>query len=174
VSGWRISTSRTGSRSSLCDWGSDLASIDREWRALRRLVRRLRDEDYAQRVFDSDETSDPWMVKDVLAHIAAWKRNVITALDRVGPDGDPQWDLFVTTILGLDYEEFNHGVFLRWRVKSVDEVITEHRRAHADLLARLRSLDEGPRHLVPSDTRLLYPAIQHSRAHRLHLLRVAM
>lgn len=48
-----------------------LERTEREYRALDRLVRRLRPADFRRRVF-GDDAACPWTVNDTLAHIVVW------------------------------------------------------------------------------------------------------
>ena len=78
----------------------------------------------------------------LLVHIAAWKRNTIRVIDMVRADPASVPDSGTPDdILKIDFEAFNREEQARWDTCSLDEALTEHRAAHAELLAALDIID---------------------------------
>jgi hypothetical protein len=148
-----------------------VVAIQREWDRLNETLDPISPEQMERPAFDPEFGADPWTVKDLLVHIAAWKRNTITVIDMVRADpgsvpavGTPD------DILELDYEAFNRAQQARWAGCSLEEALTEHRAAHADLIAALGSI---PQDRIPEPLNRNiwpYPAIWHSKMHRLDIL----
>jgi hypothetical protein len=104
----------------------------REFELLDRLVGSLSDEDWMQPLLRS-ETKDPWTVKDALAHITHWKADVIRSIrgQRIPPEER-----------GLNYNDGNHLIYMRWQERSPQEVLVWHRQVQEDLLTALRAAPE--------------------------------
>jgi DinB family protein len=148
-----------------------VVTIQREWRRLNETLDSLTPEQMERPAFDPEFGGTPWTVKDLLVHIAAWKRNTIRVIDLVRADpasvpesGTPD------DILKIDFEAFNQEQQARWASCSLDEALTEHRAAHDELLAALASIP--PEQIPEPTTRNIwpYPAIWHTRMHRLDIL----
>ena len=101
----------------------------REFELLDHLVANLLDEDW-NRYLIRPETKDPWTVKDALAHITHWKADVArSAGGKVRPPEER----------GLETNEANHLIYLRWHTRSPQEILAWHRQVQQELLAVLRS-----------------------------------
>lgn len=104
----------------------------REFELLDHLVANLSDEEW-ERSLARPETKDPWTVKDALAHITYWKAGVArSALGQRLPSEER----------GLQLNDRNHLIYLRWRDRAPQEVLAWHRQVQADLLAALRAAPE--------------------------------
>ena len=100
-----------------------------EFELLDHLVAGLSDEDW-NRLLLRPETKDPWTVKDALAHITHWKADVARSargLRRPPPER------------GLETNEANHLIYLRWHDRSPGEILEWHRQVQQDVLAALRA-----------------------------------
>jgi len=109
--------------------------IDRtiqEFELLDHLVASLRNEDW-ERLLPRPETKEPWTVKDALAHITHWKADVARSIR--GQRRSPEER-------GLRETDENHLIYVRWRDRSPQEVLTWHRQVHEDVLAALREAPE--------------------------------
>lgn len=109
--------------------------IDRtilEFELLDHLIASLSDEDWV-RPLGRPETKDPWTVKDALAHITYWKAGV--ARSARGQHLPPEER-------GLQLNDRNHLVYMRWRDRSPQNVLAWHRQVHEDVLAALRGAPE--------------------------------
>jgi hypothetical protein len=149
--------------------GIGLALIDTEWRRWERLITRIGPDDFTQQLFESESGSATWTIRDVLTHIAAWKRNTIRVAQMHEAGAELPLEVTPDEVLGIDVNAFNDDVYRQWRDRSVDEAIAEHRSAHAELMAILRRLPPGK--IPPHPTRTwLYPATWHPRLHRLHVM----
>jgi hypothetical protein len=104
----------------------------REFELLDHLVANLTKEDWEQLLL-RPETKDPWTVKDALAHITHWKADI--ARSARGQHRPPEER-------GLNYNDGNHLIYLRWRDRSPQEVLTWHRHVQEDVLAALRAAPE--------------------------------
>lgn len=148
-----------------------LAVIDREFQRLNDVLDNLSPEAMARPAFDPEFGSAPWTVKDLLVHMAAWKRNAIRVSEMVKSDpssvpesGTPD------EILDIDVDQFNRDTYDRWQGSSLDEALAEHRAAHVELMTALESL---PGELVPQPTSRNiwpYPAIWHVKMHRMDIV----
>jgi len=104
----------------------------REYKLLDNLVKNLMDEDW-NRLLLRPETKDPWTVKDALAHITHWKADVArSARGQCRPKEER----------GLQETEANHLIYIRWHVRTPQEVLAWHRQVHEDVLAALRAAPE--------------------------------
>jgi hypothetical protein len=146
-----------------------LALIDTEWRRWERLIGRIGADNFTRQLFEGEAGADTWTIRDVLTHIAAWKRNTIRVAQMHEAGADLSLELTPDEILGIDVNAFNDDVYRRWRDRSVAEAIGEHRSAHAELMAILRRLPPGKIPPRPTQT-WLYPATWHPRLHRLHVM----
>ena len=104
----------------------------REFELLDNLVTNLSDEDWKRPLLRS-ETKDPWSVKDALAHITHWKADVIRSIRGQRVPSEER---------GLNYNDGNHLIYMRWRDRSPQEVLEWHRQVQEDLLAALRAAPE--------------------------------
>lgn len=147
-----------------------LVAIEREWVRLNEVLGSLTPEQVARPAFDPEFGGAPWTVKDLLVHIAAWKRNMIRVIDmlRADPTSVPSAGT-PDEILDIDFEAFNREQQARWASCSLQDALEEHRAAHAGLVAALGSI---PAELIPEPTSRNiwpYPAIWHTRMHRLDI-----
>jgi hypothetical protein len=100
----------------------------REFELLDRLVAGFSDQEWDQLLL-RPETKDPWTVKDALAHITHWKADVARSargLRRPPPER------------GLETNEANHLIYLRWHDRPPEEILVWHRQVQQDVLAALR------------------------------------
>lgn len=105
----------------------------REYELLDKLVSGLNAEDW-ERLLPRPETKAPWTVKDALAHITHWKADVIRATQ--GKRRPPEER-------GLSYTAGNHLIYVRWRDRPPEEVLSWHRQVQQDLLKALREAPEA-------------------------------
>ena len=100
-----------------------------EFELLDDLVANLSSEDW-NRPLARPETKEPWTVKDALAHITHWKADVARSVRKQHRPPEER---------GLETNDANHLIYLRWRDRSPQEVLAWHRQVQKDLLAALRS-----------------------------------
>jgi len=105
----------------------------REFELLDNLVGNLADQDWG-RLLPRSETKDPWTVKDGLAHITHWKANVIRTVRKQPRPIEER---------GLNVNDGNRLIYLRWRDRSPAEVLAWHRQVQEDLLAALQEAPEA-------------------------------
>src|SRR5512135_579698 len=99
----------------------------REFELLNQLIERVSDEDW-QLPLGRPEGKDPWTVKDALAHIIYWKASVArTARGQHLP----------AELKGLQYDDQNHLIYIRWHDRSPQEIVAWHRQVHEDVLAAI-------------------------------------
>ncbi|MGI8615371.1 MAG: DinB family protein, partial [Actinomycetota bacterium] len=101
-----------------------VVTIQREWRRLNETLDSLTPEQMERPAFDPEFGGAPWTVKDLLVHIAAWKRNTIRVIELVRADpasvpgtGTPD------EILEIDFEAFNGEQQARWASCSLDDAL---------------------------------------------------
>jgi uncharacterized protein (TIGR03083 family) len=169
----RLASGREGAMSSTVSEQDHptLVVIDREYQRLNEIVDHLSPETMERPAFDPEFGSAPWTVKDLLVHMAAWKRNATRVSEKVKSDpssvpesGTPD------EILEIDVDQFNRDTYERWREKPLDEALAEHRAAHEELVTALKSL---PPELIPQPTSRNiwpYPAIWHVKMHRMDIV----
>ena len=104
----------------------------REFELLDHLVINLTEEDW-KRPLIRPEGKDPWTVKDALAHITYWRAGVVLSARGEKRPSDER---------GLQYNDRNHLIYLRWRDRFPQEVLAWHRQVHAELLAALIAAPE--------------------------------
>lgn len=108
---------------------SVLERTEREYRALDRLIRRLRPADFRRRVFD-DDAPVPWTVKDTLAHIVVWKDAGRRSIAR--ERGSPE-------LRGTVESQRNLQAYRAWRDRPAAEIVAAHREVHRQTMATLRA-----------------------------------
>jgi hypothetical protein len=104
-----------------------------EFERLDMLVAHLSDEQWSLLLL-RPLTKDPWTVKDVVAHIAHWKADIARSargLRRPPPER------------GLETNEANHLIYLRWHDRTSAEVLDWHRQVQEDVLVALRSAPDS-------------------------------
>lgn len=106
--------------------------VVQEFELLDHLVANLSDEEW-QRLLLRTESKDPWTVKDALAHITHWKADVARSARR---------QRIPTEERGLNINQGNHLVYLRWHDRSPEEVLAWHRQVQQDVLAALKEAPE--------------------------------
>lgn len=104
----------------------------REFDLLDHLVASLTQEEW-ERLLPRSESKDPWTVKDALAHITHWKADVVRSIRRQRRSLEER---------GLQTNEGNHLIYVRWRDRSPQEVLAWHRQVQEDVLAALRAAPE--------------------------------
>lgn len=104
----------------------------REFELLDNLVAGLANQDWG-RLLPRPETKDPWTVKDALAHITHWKADVARSVRKQPRPIEER---------GLNVNDGNHLVYIRWRDRSPREVLAWHRQVQKDLLVALQEAPE--------------------------------
>ena len=103
-----------------------------EFELLDRLVANLTDEEW-HRLLLRPESKDPWTVKDALAHITHWKANLARVVRRQPRPADER---------GLNTNQLNHLVYMRWHDRSPRDVLAWHRQVQKDVMAALQEAPE--------------------------------
>jgi len=103
-----------------------------EFELLDRLVANLTKEEW-KRLLRRSESKDPWTVKDALAHITHWKADVARSARRQPKPVEER---------GLNINQGNHLVYMRWHNRSPEKVLAWHRQVHKDVLAALQEAPE--------------------------------
>ena len=137
-----------------------MARVEKEYRALDAVVRRLRSKGLEAPVpgFGARARIDreKWTRKDALAHIVEWRRNALRALRK--ERSDPE-------LKGLRIDRQNRVLYERWHSRPARDVVAFHRKTHRDMITALRRLPEQyfKRRLSP-----IWPndLIGHSAEHR--------
>ena len=89
---------------------------------------------------DEPGAAGAWSIKDVVAHLAAWRRRTVGRLEaaaRGEPEPAPPWPADLH-----EDDEINAWFHARDRAKSVGEVLTESRGVFRQLVAAIEKLPE--------------------------------
>ena len=89
---------------------------------------------------DEPGAAGAWSIKDVVAHLAAWRRRTVGRLEaaaRGEPEPAPPWPADLH-----DDDEINAWFHARDRAKSVPEVLAESRRVFQQLLSAIEKVPE--------------------------------
>jgi hypothetical protein len=109
-----------------------IARTRKEFRALDRLVLRLKPADWRRRV-PRPQAKEPWTVKDSLAHIVHWKEHSARVFR--GEKRPPE-------LRGLEVNQINAVIYRRWRNRRPADVVAWHRRVQEDVIGTLRARPE--------------------------------
>jgi hypothetical protein len=108
---------------------SVLKRAEAEYQALDAIVRRLRPADFRRYVFD-ERAPVRWTVKDVIAHVTAWK---LRDVRRISSDRSP------LKAYEAPYDDLaNRRIYERSHRTPVNTIVAEHRAAHRKMLKALR------------------------------------
>ena len=148
-----------------------LNAIEREWTALWSVIEKLTPEQM------TTPDAGGWSPKDNLAHLTEWMKVLMDHhLDRRPAHEVLQMPREQTE--AWDMEVINPVLFERNRARSVDDVVAELRRVHAELMLKLRSMPfedlMRPRHAEDPERQpvLLWvrgDTTQHFAEHRLSI-----
>jgi len=89
-----------------------------------------------ERTLTDSPIFDDWMVKDLLAHVAAWDRWELQEMKRMASGEAPD----LTAVRDMD--AFNAAVVAAWRDRTLAEVLTELQDARATWVSWLQALSE--------------------------------
>ena len=104
----------------------------REFELLDNLVAGFTKEDW-ECLLLRPEDKDPWTVKDALVHITHWKADKVRSARRQRRPLEER---------GLDENDANHLIYLRWRDRSPQEVLAWHRQVQEEVLTTLEATTE--------------------------------
>ena len=106
---------------------------EREFEQLEQLVANLSDEEW-RRPVPRPETKDAWTVKDSLAHILHWQADMAR---RIRGERVPAEER------GLNIDDGNRLVYLRWRDRPPREVLAWLRQVKQEALSALRAAPDA-------------------------------
>ncbi|HSB65114.1 MAG TPA: DinB family protein [Anaerolineales bacterium] len=101
-----------------------------EFELLDNIISNMQNEDWGSLLL-RPETKDQWTVKDAVAHITHWKADVARKIRKLPIPSEER---------GLDTNEGNHLIYLRWHERSPQEVLAWHKQVQDDLLDALRTV----------------------------------
>jgi hypothetical protein len=136
----------------------------REFELLDRLVGNLTDADW-ERSLLRPETKDPWTVKDALAHITHWKADIARSVRKQRKPPEES---------GLNINEGNHLIYIRWHDRSPQEVLAWHRQVQQDVLAALKAAPDAYFSARERNPQWPFDLDGHSTYHRVHDLERAL
>jgi hypothetical protein len=143
-----------------------IGRVEKEYRALDRVVRRLGAKGLAEPVPGFGARArirrERWLRKDALAHIVEWKRQALRSLRK--EPSDP-------TLKGLPIDRKNRRLYERWHGRPPREVIAYHRSLQREITKAMRDL---PRAYYANRFSPQWPndLVGHSAWHREHHLEV--
>ncbi|MFN2462970.1 MAG: maleylpyruvate isomerase N-terminal domain-containing protein [Candidatus Dormibacteria bacterium] len=147
------------------------AEVEAAWEELDSFVATLQVTDFDRTVPGLGEGADSWTIKDVIAHLAAWRRNGARVAALQAEAGALPVNAFPGSLLGVKTHEFNARLLTDWRKRPLEDVLREHRDSHAALRTALDAVPEA--HLMDGEHAVLWltPAIGHPRLHLADLRR---
>mgnify|MGYP003622947788 CR=1 FL=1 len=147
----------------------DRAGLVREvraaWEELDGVVRGLSESELDRQVPGLGEGADTWTVKDVVAHLAAWRRNAARVATLQALPTARRLNALPGAVLGLRTPDFNADLLRRWRSRTAAEVLEEHRESFETLVAALDRVPEERLLIRKRSVLWLTPAIGHPRVH---------
>jgi hypothetical protein len=129
----------------------------REFEQLDQLIAELKGEDW-ERLVPRPESKEPWTVKDALVHITYWKADVVRSIKGQHRPLEER---------GLQVNDANHIIYMRWRDRSPMEVLTWHRQVQEDVLAALKAAPEEWYSHKERNAQWPYDLVGHSAYHRI-------
>ena len=103
-----------------------------EFELLDGLLANLSDKEWS-RSLGRPEGKDSWTVKDAVAHITHWKADVGRSIRKERRPLEER---------GLNTNDGNHLVYMRWRDRSPQDVLAWHRQVHQDVIKALKAAPE--------------------------------
>jgi len=128
----------------------------REFELLDHLVASLSNEDW-ERLLPRPEAKEPWTVKDALAHITHWKADAARSARRQRRPPEER---------GLNINEGNHLIYMRWCERTPEEVLAWHRQVQEDVLRTLREAPDEWFNGKERNEQWPFDLIGHSSEHR--------
>ena len=128
----------------------------REFELLDHLVASLSNEDW-ERLLPRPEAKEPWTVKDALAHITHWKADAARSARRQRRPPEER---------GLNVNEGNHLIYMRWCERTPEEVLAWHRQVQEDVLRTLREAPDEWFNGKERNEQWPFDLIGHSSEHR--------
>lgn len=131
---------------------------NQEFERLDRMVANLTDAEWHM-LLHRPETKDPWTVKDALAHITHWKADTARKARKQRRPLEER---------GLNVDDGNRLIYLRWRDRSPREVLDWHRQVHQEVISALESAPEEWFGGRERNQQWPYDLDGHSVYHRIH------
>jgi hypothetical protein len=133
-----------------------------EWEALQKALNNIPVE-----TMDTPVKAGEWSVKDILAHLTWYERQMIGVVGQRALVGSDLWN--------LPLDERNYAIYVQLKEKTTAEVLTESVAVHAQLMALLQGLSDDelnqpplfkdmPPHWIPGDL-IASNTYEHYRAH---------
>jgi Mycothiol maleylpyruvate isomerase N-terminal domain len=118
------------------------AEIGACWERLDQLVADLNGPDWERPVRSDEGQALSWTIADVVLHLAAWKRNGARVARMQADPASKPTNLYPAEVLGFEVDTFNRELFEGTRSREPTHVVTEHRAAHAEMMAALEALPD--------------------------------
>jgi hypothetical protein len=112
-----------------------LAELNAEYQGWERLLAKIGEDR-----MDEPGAAGTWSIKDVVAHLTAWRRRTVGRLEAVAqgqPEPKPAWPAELTSD-----DDINSWFHARDRDRPVREVVTEARRVFQQLVSAIEKLPE--------------------------------
>jgi uncharacterized protein (TIGR03083 family) len=107
--------------------GDEALLYEREWRRLRGVVDEIPEE------LRGAPISGTWTIREVMAHVAAWNRELVNGVSDVLAGRRPHYE-------GADVDDFNATIAASVADAPLEAVLAEADAAHRDLMDTLASL----------------------------------
>ena len=113
-----------------------LAELNAEYQSWERLLGEIGEDR-----MDEPGAAGEWSIKDVVAHLTAWRRRTVRRLEAVAqgqPEPKAEWSAELT-----DDDDINAWFHARDRDKSVSEVLSEARRVFQQMVSAIEKVPEN-------------------------------
>jgi len=146
-----------------------LAAITDTWSELETFVNGLTEHEFGLRTPGLGEGADVWTVRDVVVHLAAWRRNVSRVAELQAAPNAQRLNDFPGTILGFETHPFNAALLREWRDSPLSAVLDEHRASYTEMVRALELVPERNLLLRGRSVLWLTPGMGHAHLHLLDL-----
>ncbi|HET9782877.1 MAG TPA: DinB family protein [Candidatus Dormibacteraeota bacterium] len=141
-----------------------MTEIDHRWHLIDDLVNQASAAQLLEAAPGSEAKASGWTVGEVLLHMAGWKRRALVTALRLARDPDAG-DEEINRTQFSDWREYNDGLQERCTGVATDQILAEHRAAHAELIAAVTGLPDSCL-LTDGDARFwLRPLLAHTYDH---------
>ena len=142
-----------------------VSAVRAAWEELDGVVRGLSESELNRQVPGLGEGADSWTVKDVVAHLSAWRRNAARVAALQALPTARRINALPGAVLGLRTPDFNAELLRRWRSRTAAEVLEEHRDSFESMVAAIDRVPEERLLIRKRSVLWLTPAIGHPRVH---------
>ena len=119
-----------------------VAEINRRWHLIDDLVNNASKAQLLEAAPSGEAKASGWTVAEVLLHMAGWKRRALVTAVWLAHDPDADDDE-INRRQFSDWRAYNDGLQERCLGVGTDQILAEHRAAHAELIAAVTGLPDS-------------------------------